>query len=126
MLNFKRSLLLSLLSSILIVSQTACSTVSGSFEQKAKVSIPDLPSSVVYSEPRLPKSAAKNAEDTAKVLEAYEDANSANKMAINAARRHNKGLQRIYNPSKKKEVAPATSSWVAPKWPENWLNLKPF
>lgn len=50
----------------------------------------------MYTEPKLP-TLAKDANDTAPVLEAYEQANKKNKFAIEQAQKHNRKLQRMYN-----------------------------
>lgn len=127
MMNSKTSFLRFLLASSLIVSLTACSTVSENFALKPAVNIPDLPASVRYTDPSIPAKAAKDASDVAKALTVYEMANESNRKAIAAAKSHNKGLQRIYN--KKQEKAPATSSWVSGTWSNpfpNFWNVKPF
>lgn len=60
---------------------------------------------------------AADAKDTAPVIDAYEQANRKNKTAIDAAKRHNKGLQNIYNKQLKKKEEPQDpwKFWKMPK-----------
>lgn len=90
-----------------------CSTQSKSIEIQPTIRIPSLPSSVRYTEPKLP-TIAKDSKDVAPVLQAYEEANTNNKFAIEQAQKHNKGLQRIYNKKKpkEKEVTDEKKSWT--------------
>src|SRR5262249_15731868 len=99
MLNLKQTSMRLLLLSLLAVSLLGCSTQSKNIVVQPTVRIPNLPSSVKHTEPKLP-TLAQDAKDTASVLEAYEKANRENKFAIEQAQKHNKGLQRTYNKPK--------------------------
>lgn len=123
MQSYPRSWLACLLSSSLIVFLTACSTVSENFVQRPAVNIPKLPASVVYTEPQLPKEAAKDAEATAAVLKSFEAANEKNRFAIGQAHKHNDGLRRIYNIRARPKKA-ETSSWF-PSWMPEQLGTWP-
>ena|SRR5688572_11017680 len=84
----------------LTASLIACSKNYVNFDTEPSIKIPNLPPSVKYTDPKIPDKPAKDAKETAEVLKEYEDANAKNKLAIEQARKHNKGLQRIYNTKK--------------------------
>lgn len=109
------------LSKLLLIAPTAfliaCSTQSGNTEPP-QVRIPNLPPSVKYTEPKLISKAAKNANDTRKQLENYENANKSNKIAIDQARAHNRKLQQLYNKEPKKE--PEDSNWLKNPLTSDW------
>lgn len=91
---WKLLLSLTLLGALLM----GCATQSKTTEIKLppKVRIPDLPSSVKHTKPPLPP-LAKDANDTSKALEGYEQTDEKNRFAIEQAQKHNRRLQKLYN-----------------------------
>lgn len=105
MLSYKKTSTRLLPASLVILlgaSLLGCATQSKNTEVQPAIKIPNLPSSVIYTEPKLPD-VAKDANETAKALKAYEEANASNKFAIEQAQKHNKRIQRTYNKKAQKK-----------------------
>lgn len=81
----------------------SCSMNSGSFDKEPRVRVPNLPSSVKYTEPKLPDKSLKGPKETSELLKEYEKADQSNKFAIEQAQKHNLRLQRTYNKKRSKK-----------------------